>query len=554
MPNRSRRQRRLRYAALAIVAAGFGTLALLWLREASYDPLAVARADRARGRIVNVLAHIPPQCYTRTDGRSNPCWTCHTARNNRNLADDWQLQARYAFNDMGRSNHWSGLFKDRRATISGTSDAAMLRYVREDNYTALRRALQREHDPQLRWVPDIDLRAGYDAQGFARDGSGWRAFRYKPFPGTFWPTNGSADDAAIRLPPAFRETADGQPSTAVYRANLAIVEAAVAVPDTRPDDALNYPIEPVDETAAGIDLDGDGRIAGMATRIRSLPAHYAGAAAGVAVHRYDYPVGTEFLHTVRYLDPDAPDFAAARLKELRYARKIFALSDQALQRHAVEDAREQDNGGWPYFGGDAFSGLFSQYGWQLQGYIEDPRGRLRLQTREEQVYCMGCHSGIGVTVDGTFSLPRKAPGAAGWGAQSLAGMKDWPQAGSTEPEILRYFERVGGGDEFRANDEVLSRYFPNGSLDRDAVLRASPDGPSDIRELILPSRQRALRLDKAYLDLVHTQDYIHGRDALPAPPLNVLRHVDAQTTGLDKAGRVYKDGRLWLDWSRPGQS
>src|SRR3546814_10733119 len=110
---------------------------------------------------------------------------------------------------------------------------------------------------------------------------------------------------------------------------------------------------------------------------------------------------------------------ALRLKEVRYARKIFQLDDAHLALAYEKDAREQLSGGWPYFGGDAFSGLFSEYGWQLQAYIERADGRLRLQTREEQMFCMGCHSGIGVTVDGSFSLPRQLPGAAGWGVQRL---------------------------------------------------------------------------------------------------------------------------------------
>ena len=35
------------------------------------------------------------------------------------------------------------------------------------------------------YEPDLDLAKGFDEQGFARDGSFWRAFRYHPFPGGF---------------------------------------------------------------------------------------------------------------------------------------------------------------------------------------------------------------------------------------------------------------------------------------------------------------------------------------------------------------------------------
>src|SRR3546814_4463021 len=96
--------------------------------------------------------------------------------------------------------------------------------------------------------------------------------------------------------------------------------------------------------------------------MHALPGHYVCAAASVAVTRYAYPLGTEFMHGVYYLDPDAPDMRALRLKELRYARKIFQRDDAHLALEYEKDAREKLSGGWPYCGGDAFSGLFSEYG------------------------------------------------------------------------------------------------------------------------------------------------------------------------------------------------
>lgn len=509
-----------------------------------YDPLAAAAAEKLIG---NVEAGVPPQCYTKTGARSNPCWTCHTGRNGRNQTDDWSLQQRYDFSELGRSNHWSNLFRDRRSAIAGIGDAQALAYIRQDNYSALRPALQAHADYQG-WVPDLDYLRGFDAAGFARDGSDWRAFRYKPFPGTFWPSNGSSDDVLIRLPPPFRSDAAGHPSRAIYRINLAILEAAMTVPDDVPDAQLQRSVEPLDEAAAGMDLDGDGRIGGSVSRIRGLPPHYAGAAASQPVLRYDYPEGTEFLHSVRYLDPAAPDQMSTRFKELRYAVKRFRLTEETRQRRYAEEQRERVIGGLPHYSGTSYSGQTNAFGWRLQGYIEDAAGRLRLQTREEQLYCMGCHTGIGVTVDQTFSLPRKVPGAAGWGRQSLAGMQDVPQAGSDEPEILRYFRRVGAGDEFRANSEMLERFFPGGKLDSAKVLRAAPGGPGDIRDLILPSRRRALQLDKAYMLIVREQSFVHGRDALLAPAENVYSKLDNTDTALKASGQTYQDGRLWLDW------
>ncbi|MGH8446953.1 MAG: hypothetical protein ACREVL_16910, partial [Solimonas sp.] len=161
-------------------------------------------------------------------------------------------------------------------------------------------------------------------------------------------------------------------------------------------------------------------------------------------------------------------------------------------------------------------------------------------------FCMGCHANLGVTVDQSFAFPRKRPGADGWAYQSLAGARDVPQAGQREPEILSYFRRAGGGDEFRANDEILARWFPGGRLDEAAVRAA------DLRTLTLPSRERALALDKAYRVLVGEQHYAAGRDAPLRPPQNAHRTIVNGDTGLADEGRVYRDGRLWLDWPAGG--
>ena len=70
---------------------------------------------------------VAPQCYTRTDGASNPCWACHTSRNGRNDKGDWALQERYAFSEPALENHWRGLFTDRRQAIAATTDLSVAR-------------------------------------------------------------------------------------------------------------------------------------------------------------------------------------------------------------------------------------------------------------------------------------------------------------------------------------------------------------------------------------------------------------------------------------------
>ncbi len=532
------------FTFLAAFPLAFSVLVVLADAEEGYDPLARARASI--GRTVNLEAAVPPQCYTKTAGTSNPCWTCHTVPRDPNFQTDWRLQEEYSFSDFALKNRWENLFRDRSAAIAGIADGEAIGYLRTDNYTPLRAALAGRVDfPGYR--ADLDLQQGFDEEGFARDGSGWRALRYKPFPGTFWPTNGSTDDVMIRLPNPFRSL-NGAESRAIYQANLAILEAAIASDPSKPDHALDYPVEPVDEATAKRDLDGDGAESGLATRVRRLPARYAGDAREVPVHRYLYPQGTELLHTVRYVDPDSPSLLSARVKEVRYSRKTQWLDTWGLLRAQEKEADDKDEGRVPVYAGEPMVGLLTDYGWQLQGFIEDERGRLRLQTEEEHRFCMGCHGALGVTVDGTFTLPRKVPGAAGWRHQDLRGIPDVPQAGHAEPEILTYFRRVQGGDELRANGEILARFFPGGRLDEAAVRRAARGGDRDIAFLLTPSRERALLLAKAYMVVVREQSFELGRDAVPVPPANVHREIENGSTELGKAGKIFRDGKLWLDW------
>jgi hypothetical protein len=473
---------------------------------------------RRRGlTLVNREAPIPVQCYTKTGGVSNPCWTCHTDSTYPNLRSDADLQAEYSFSEYGTTNRWSNLFVDRSAAIEAIADDEVLAWIRQDNYSPLREILAGQTN-EWAYGFDLDFARGFADDGFARDGSGWRAFRYKPFPGAFWPTNGSTDDVLVRLPAAFREQG-GEPSLAVYAANLALLEASIAS-DPRLTDA---------------DV--------------GLPSHYVGDAAGHALVRGTYPAGTEFLHSVRYLDPDATSLVATRMKELRWIRKERELPRERIFAAYETEAEEKYEGGLPLYGGNAETGLLNAFGWRVQGYIEDAQGRLRLQTYEEHYACMGCHSSIGVTADGTFSFARKVPGSAGWGYQDITEIPDVPQLGHRDPEVLTYLRRVGGGDELRANDEILARFFDRGVLDEAEVRRAAPGGDRKLPHLVAPSRERALRLNKAYLLLVREQSFERGRDVVLSPPSNVHARVETTTTGLAEANRIHRDGTLRLDWS-----
>ncbi len=495
---------------------------------AGYDPFALARASAGK-EPANEEPSTPPQCYAKAEGASNGCASCHTKSAAPNFADDWELQQNYSFTSYARTNRWQNQFRERGDKVATFSDADVLSYVRRDNYGPLY-AWMTAHPDAPGYRPDLDFSKGFDAEGFATDGSGWRALRYKPFVGAFWGTNGSADDVFVRLPATFRESKD------LYRTNLAILEAAMTA-----DPAAEKPvrqIEAIDEHVGGVDLDGDGTL-GTATQITGIPAHYVGGAATIAVTRSLYPAGTEFLHTVRYLDPAKPGFTATRMKEVRYAVKTQQLVERQLGKASLD---AEDPTKTPYTG-DALVGMSNNFGWNLQGYIEDANGWLRKQTDEEHGYCMGCHGNVGITVDQTFAFARKVPGAGGWRLQDPTGIPDVPQVGQTTGEYAQYLERVQGVDDLRANDEAAARFLRAGSVDAAAF-------SGDITALTNPSEQRAIALDRAYLANVIEQSYVWGRDAATSPAKNVVTNITEATrsTGLGEADRVYRDTRLQLAW------
>jgi hypothetical protein len=478
---------------LAATAGGFDARSVK--PPAEYDPLRLAAA--AGTQLTNADPAVPALCYTRTDGVANTCATCHTKSSYPNLANDWELQQNYPFHDLVE-NPWKNQFRDRRNLVARFTDDDIAAYVRTDNYAPLRAALAKT--PQFPgWRPDIDLARGFDELGFARDGSGWRALRYKPFPGTFWPSGGSTDDAYIRLPAELRTSRE------LYKTNLAILEAAITADPRVQDAAVVRTIEPIDERASGLDLDRDGTL-GIATKVVGLPKHYAGTA--LAVTRALYPKGVELLHTVRYLDPDAPAMMAKRMKELRYSTKVAMLEGRAVAvaHRAAEDPEQGPTG-------DPQHGYRNAKGWQLQGWIEDGAGWLRLQTHEEHQYCLGCHTNLGITVDQTFSFPRKLPGADGWRAQDPKAIPDAPQLGSREPEYAQYRARIGKQLE------------------------------------VFPTRARAWELDRAYLANVIEQSYVWGRDASVVPVLDAQAKIVERSTGLGEADRVARESQLLLDWS-----
>jgi hypothetical protein len=524
----------------------------------------VSGAAAAQGLSAKVLSHatphIPSQCYTKTEDDNgalhNPCYACHTKSESPNYLNDYDLQLEYALPLPAERNPWRNLFKDRSAAVATISDDNIVDYIRESNYfdgegaiiPAARLAnvpADWDYDGNGVWegfVPDCYF--NFDSEGFdlRPDGSmtGWRAFAYYPFLGTFWPTNGSTDDVLIRLAEPFRRNLGGEPDRTVYKTNLAIVEALIRERDV--------PIEPVDEAAlGGIDLDKNG-VVGSADLVKYdwAPREgrfmwYVGEAlqeqrAGrVHLAARLYPEGTEFLHTVRYIDvgEDGENRLASRMKEVRYARKRYWMTYADLESRMARELKEKHD--FPdrirVFRGNIEAGITNDQGWMYAAMIEDANGDLRPQTYEELAFCVGCHSGIGATTDSSFAYPRRLPAdgfQGGWYHWTKKGLRGLPEPvrSDDQPEYAFYLATNGAGDELRENAEVRERFFnPRGELKPEMLERLR----GDIAVLLEASPERALQLNKAYRVLVREQSFAEGRDPTVRPARNVHELVEGGT-------------------------
>ena len=538
---------------------------LVWQLGGCDDSAAAKPDNLGRLYLSNPAAVTPPQCYTKTENpggkASNPCYACHTESQDPNFTNDLDLQLAYDFAGPARINRWENLFKDRSAYLASVDDQTILNYVRENNYQradgSVPLANKLTEDLPAHWdgngngrwdgyVPDAGFH--FDDQGFDHDANGaltgWRAFAYTPFLGTFFPTNGSTDDVLIRLPEAYRRNEAGQFDLDVYRVNLAIVEALIK--------QRSVAIEPVDEVPLKVDLDKDGVLASASVvtydwaPLEKRFMHYVGQAR-LAQERGDaplagglYPVGTEFLHTVRYLDVDQQGQVAMapRMKELRYARKArwaTYYQHRSLVFEELKDAKDFPDRLEPVIG-DIEIGVSNRRGWRYSGFIEDQAGDLRPQSYEELATCAGCHGAIGATTDSTFALARKLDADGGfqrgwyhWDQKGLAGIPE-PKRRDGHGEYAFYLEQVGNADEYRANQEVRQRFFnDDGTLKPEMLARMA----DDITVLIMPSRRRALDLNKAYRAVVEEQSYIKGRDAVLVPSANIYKEVpEGQMTGV----------------------
>jgi hypothetical protein len=500
----------------------------------------------------NRAAYIPLQCYATTRDESggrahNGCFVCHQESRAPNYTDDSGVQSELSFASYATKNRWTNT--PTPAAPAVLSDAKLLEWVRTSNYIAADAGLaltrnlanpieawDTDHDGSWGgFVPDCWFRvdeSGYDQDPQGKR-TGWRAYSHTPVPGMFWPTNGSAGDVFIRLPEPYRLDSKGVANASIYGLNLAIAEAYVK--------RVAVPIPATDERSLDSDLDGDG-VLGTAKSVafvwppkQGRPFHFVGKAAELDAAKDGWPVaglyprGTEFLHSVRYLDVVAGVARmAARLKELRYMRKTKWLSYGQLEQIADAEKREKFRSPdkLKRLFGDAERGVSTGTGWVMQGFIEDVRGELRPQSFEETIACIGCHGGVGATTDSTFSFARKLGAGTfrdGWYHPSERDLKGVPEPKRADGtgEYAHFLAEVGGGDDFRSNDEVRAKFFrANGRLDpvmAQALAR-------DISVLVMPSAARALALDRAYLGLVQVQNFLLGRDVL----VGAAPHVESK--------------------------
>jgi hypothetical protein len=225
---------------------------------------------------------------------------------------------------------------------------------------------------------------------------------------------------------------------------------------------------------------------------------------------------------------------AARMKELRYMRKLRYQTYSELEQTAAHEAREKEK--HPdvvrHVYADPEKGVGTGSGWAMQAFIEDAAGALRPQTVEETTACIGCHAGIGATSDSTFAFARKLDGDGGWyywGERGLGGIAE-PRRADGQGEYAHWLAQVGGGDDYRSNDEVQARFFDAAGKLRPERLRALR---GDIATLLVPSAARALKLDRAYLALVRAQAFSRGRDVTVGQPAQVhQRRAQGQPTGI----------------------
>jgi hypothetical protein len=149
--------------------------------------------------------------------------------------------------------------------------------------------------------------------------------------------------------------------------------------------------------------------------------------------------------------------------------------------------------------------IYAHAGWDLLSFLEGDveSGKLRPSIREENQFCIGCHSAsIGVVRDGVWSLQRKLPGPEGWQLQDFKGIKDYKNPFSEKGDFYEWIT------EARMSNLSLFPYVNNDQMD---LVGGLPLGGHD----------HALLLYRKYYQIVKTQTHMLGRfpSASTVPPV-----------------------------------
>ncbi len=347
----------------------------------------------------------------------------------------------------------------------------------------------------LKYFPDLNPATVDPRTGWANNG--WRAYKWKSLQFSFPAALGGWKQIYIRLPLKFRLDPKGEVSRAVYAQNFDLLEKAIKGEPT--------------------------------------PKAYAGGAADEPIKKYFYPLGTEFILAIHYLDPISGK--GKRVQDYRYMVK--SVPDEAIEIDTTEDTAKgkptslpdppeeygqtlEHAAGGPQNG---YGVVYAHAGWDLVAYLEqDPEsGRFRPAIQEENQFCIGCHGrSVGVMRDGIWSLQRKLPGAEGWRLQDFTQIKDYVN------------KQTGKGDFFEWITEAtmsglaLFPYVDNDHLD----LRGG---------LPLGGYDHALLIYRKYYQIVKTQTHLLGRfpSATTVPPVVFEKIVNRPERPLRGAQNSY---------------
>lgn len=327
----------------------------------------------------------------------------------------------------------------------------------------------------LKYFPDLNPGTTDPATGWANNG--WRAFKWKSQQFSFPAALGGWKQIFVRLPVRFRRDEKGALNREVYAKNLDLLEQAIKGEPT--------------------------------------PAMYVGGASRDPIKKYFYPVGTEFILAIHYLDPIAGK--GKRVQDYRYMVK--SVPDKDIVIEPEHDAKkgfpssvpdppaeyawtlEQKAGGVD----NPYGVVYAHAGWDLVTYLEQEpdTGTFRPAIREENQFCLGCHGrSIGAMRDGIWSLQRKLPGAEGWRVQDFTQIKDYVNKPTGKGDFYEWIT------ETAMSGLALFPYVDKENMD----LRAG---------LPLGSYDHALLIYRKYYQIVKTQTHLLGRfpSATTVPPV-----------------------------------